>query len=283
MGIPATEYVLADILQEAVDSIKADLTILDDIFPAVDDDILQKIKTLFQTEEFTISIGYPTAWVGTPAYIIVLDEEEEEDIYIGSSEHYEGLQDSDLIAVTDEIIYNSAPTNKRELYLANYPITTNDFDLKIDGNSLSSTDYILYYQSGVIVLNTPLSGGEQVTVSYKYYPYYKGTGDTNVISNYKIECWYKNAEVVVWLFNVAKYWLLLSRTDLAGNYGLLTQKLSASGLQPITDFYPQRVFRRQIILTTEANHNWTNRYDILRNIFVTHADGTQDNLRPGND
>ena len=282
MGIPATEYVLAGTLQEAIDTIKADLTILNDIFPAVDDDILVKIKALFQSAEFSVSIGYPTNWVGTPTYVILLDEEEEEDIYIGSSEQYSGLLDSDLIPVTDELIYNSAPANINLLYLANYPVTTNNFDIKVDGVSLTTNDYLLTAQSGVIILNVLLSGTEHITASYSYYPHYTGTGNTNMNSNYKIECWYENAEAVVWLFNIAKYWLLLSRTDLAVNYGLLTQRLSATGLEPIAEYYPQRVFRRQLILTTETKHTWTNRYDILRNIYVTHADGTQDNLRPGN-
>lgn len=284
MGIPGTEYVLIDILNSAISIIKNNLDIIDDIFVDVSDDKIQEIKDWISDEDTEIktSINYPIDWQSTPTFVILLDREDESDIVIGSSESEPGLNRDTLIDVTDEVIYNSAPNNTDTLYLEHFPVLPDTFLLTIDGNLVPETEFVLHSIQGKIVLNTPLTGGENVKATYQYFPFYESSGDSYFQSIYRIECWAANGEPVLWLFNIAKYWLLLKRTELANTYGLITQQLSASDLQPITDFYPQRVFRRQLILVTKHRNSWLNRYEILENIYVNHADGTTSILRPGN-
>jgi hypothetical protein len=83
-----------------------------------------------------------------------------------------------------------------------------------------------------------------VTYTYKY----TAQEQMEVIyeSNYRLECWANNGDLVVELYHIIKWALLSGRGDLIEGTDLFNQRLSGADFEPTPNFFPEFVYRRAL-------------------------------------
>jgi len=266
MGISNTEYILRDYIEKAIDTVKNDLTIIDDIFDDLSDTDRDKIKDYFANKNILVTIGYPRDAQSLPEYVILLGEEEESVKSLGDNETEPYLDSDRLISITNETLDTN---NYIDYYTDFYPIDSGSLIVYRDGVMVDGNEYNLEWKEGKIVFFNKQPDTVTITADYKYYPEYEQEGRTTFEEYYKIECWDNNAESVVWLYGVAKYFLLLYRAyDLADQWGFRLQTLMGQGLEPVTEYQTQFVYRRALIMNLSRDNTWIKRLSILKNISV---------------
>ena len=92
--------------------------------------------------------------------------------------------------------------------------------------------------------------------------------------NLRVACWTLNANLTVWLANIA-LWGLLREREALNEQDLVEQQLSMSDFEPLPQWFPDFAYRRDIMLA--ANYTATVHVTIppLREIEVT---GTMDDI-----
>jgi hypothetical protein len=64
--------------------------------------------------------------------------------------------------------------------------------------------------------------------------------------NYRIETWTNNAELTLYLYDIAKWNLLRHRTYLETSWGLVRQRVSGGDIVPQPEYYPEFVYIRAL-------------------------------------
>lgn len=77
----------------------------------------------------------------------------------------------------------------------------------------------------------------------------------NMEATYRIECWSDNGDLTAYMYTLAKYALLVTRTEMISN-GILLPKISAADLEPVPDYFPIFVYRRALMISFQ----YENRY-----------------------
>lgn len=77
----------------------------------------------------------------------------------------------------------------------------------------------------------------------------------NMEATYRIECWSDNGDLTAYMYTLAKYAMLVSRTEMISN-GLLLPKISAADLEPVPDYFPIFVYRRAMMLSFQYENKY---------------------------
>ena len=65
-------------------------------------------------------------------------------------------------------------------------------------------------------------------------------------NSHRIECWSNNAELTLWLYQIAFWNLLKFRTYFENSWGLYLQRLEGGDIMPQPEFYPEFVYIRAL-------------------------------------
>lgn len=77
----------------------------------------------------------------------------------------------------------------------------------------------------------------------------------NMEATYRIEVWSDNGDLTAYLYTLAKWAMLVSRTEMLSN-GILLPKLTAADLEPVPDYFPIFVFRRALMISFQYENNY---------------------------
>jgi hypothetical protein len=63
-------------------------------------------------------------------------------------------------------------------------------------------------------------------------------------NSHRIECWSNNAELTLWLYQIAFWNLLKFRAYLESSWGLILQRIEGGDIMPQPEFYPEFIYVR---------------------------------------
>jgi hypothetical protein len=78
---------------------------------------------------------------------------------------------------------------------------------------------------------------------------------TNMEATYRIECWSDNGDLTAYMYTLAKYALLVTRTEMISN-DILLPKISAADLEPVPDYFPIFVYRRALMISFQYENQY---------------------------
>jgi hypothetical protein len=184
-----------------------------------------------------------------PCICILLSNEEETEMGLGD---YGEDEDGNILQYTEELEVVStigADYSFPYIKLTNLPVvevtqitnTTLNTDIEPDEYYVEDPD------KGIIAIASGVAEhGDTVTVTYTYRQTVIEQMEVLYESNYRLEVWATNGDLTVELYHILKWALLSGRNALIENYDIFRQRLSGADFEPVTNMFPDFVYRRAL-------------------------------------
>jgi hypothetical protein len=239
--IPIVEDYLSELIESKLAYLKTNPNHVDRVL-GTSQVRLDRLKSYLQNNPIKVIKGYPRTSAELPCICILLSGEEEtqdglgnagESVDIDIRELTEGLSlESDsnpYVKLTQIPVYEVSKVVHNEL-----------------GIELDPYEYQLEPDKGILEIHSDVEPTDTFTVTYTYK--YTAQEQMEVIyeSNYRLECWANNGDLVVELYHILKWALLSGRGDLIEGTDLFNQRLSGADFEPAPNFFPEFVYRRAL-------------------------------------
>lgn len=253
--IPIVEDYLSELIESKIAYLKGNPNHIDRIL-STNQAKLNKLKTFIQSKPIKVIRGYPRTPAELPCICIMLSDEEETQEGLGD---YGDSIDLEVREWTEEVeVIDTVNADLPYPYakLTHAPVMEitriihNEF-----GTELHPSEYSLVADdSGRLAIAGGMAEhGDSLTVSYTYK--YSAEEQTRVLyeSNYRLECWASNGDLVVEMYHILKWALLSGRGDLIVGSDLFRQRLSGADFEPVPSFFPEFVYRRALKFWCQFN------------------------------
>lgn len=77
----------------------------------------------------------------------------------------------------------------------------------------------------------------------------------NMEATYRIEAWSDNGDLTAYMYTLAKWAMLVTRTEMISN-GILLPKISAADLEPVPDYFPIFIYRRALMMSFQYENKY---------------------------
>ena len=247
--IPIVEDYLSELIESKLAYLKSNPSHVDRIL-STSQVRLDRLKNFLQSNPVKVIKGYPRTATELPCICILLSGEEEQQIGLG--DYGEEAVDIEVKEFTEEVEVtdkHNAEFAVPYIRLTHLPVMAlskvvhNGLGIELD-----PSEYSLEVEDrGFVLLYTgDVEDGDSLTVTYTYRSVIQEQVSVLYESNYRLECWANNGDLVVELYHILKWALLSGRGDLIDGYDLFRQKLSGADFEPAPNFFPDFVYRRAL-------------------------------------
>lgn len=200
--------------------------------------------------------GYPRDPTYLPCICILLSNEDETQEGLGD---YGDSIDTDIREYTEEVEVVDSPSGKFAVPYARLThsalvsvskVVHNSLGIELDGSEYGVLDYDL----GFIELPSgDVEHGDTLTVTYTYKFVSQEYSRTLFESNFRLETWADNGDLVVEIYSLLKWALLSGRDHLGDDRDIFNQRISGADFEPAPNFFPEFVYRRALNFWCQFN------------------------------
>lgn len=242
--ITLIEDYLVVMMQDGLDYLKNNIDRIDKIIntPTPRPD---RLKEFLLKTPIKIVKGYPRTVAELPCICVLLSSEEESQETLGD---YDNDEDWSILTKTETVTVSATPDGQISIP---YFITDSKALVSVskivdsDGEEIASNYYeIMDASKGLVGLYVSATDGEELQVTFSYREVSMDMVQVLYESNYRLEVWAPNADLVVDLYHIVKWAFLFNRDKLVVDRGLFRQKLGGADYEPAPSFFPDFVYRR---------------------------------------
>ena len=217
---------------------------------------INKLEKFLATTPVKIIKGYPREPSQLPCICILLSGEEETQEALGNVDEYfqeRGTIESHRVVENEPAVLKATASGSLFAEVLEPIIAIIGVSFKDKhGNLVALPEGEFFVNPSFpyqVELCTPelLDVGDTVYLTYKYASINDEAFTRYLFeSNYRIEAWANNGDLVVDLYHLAKWALLSGRDYLASEKLLFQQKVTGADFQPAPNFFPEFVYRRAL-------------------------------------
>lgn len=244
--IPLIEDYLVTSLSDSFSYLKRNINSLDRII-SVPNTRVAKLKNVLANTPIRIIKGFPRTPADLPCVCILLSNEEETQEGLGD---YDNDDSSNIITVTESanvIAVEGAVLAIPHLSLGNFPIVGITKMTTQGGAPIPPFEYeVEDPDRGLVSMYGPFGDGESVNVTYQYRKTSTDLVEVMYESNYRLEVWAPNGDLVIDMYQLVKWAMLYNRDNFVTNLGLFRQRMGGADYEPAPSFFPDFVYRRAL-------------------------------------
>jgi len=242
------ESLLEKILKESLKRFKQTPDIIDEVFRHFNPEVVSRFKQSLVSDKdnIVITMGFPRPNTHIPTYCIMLGGEQEQVEGIGNVQDEEIGQSDDTLSVNAELSADGTIT----IFSPIYSVTGVSYSgVPVDEFVLVDKD------KGIVrVIDSAYVEGDVLTLEYKP-SIASGNGATLFRSQYRVESWSNNGDMVVCMYHLAKTMLLQNKYQFLQE-GILQMSLSGADFEPMPQYMPEFVYRRALIIDLTDEMSW---------------------------
>lgn len=256
------DEVLSTLINNALQSLKSDQTVLDRVFMNARDSVRAELKNYIAQNSIQVTRGYPQDPTRLPAYVIVLGSEREETEAFGS---FLGDEDdyTEITTYTETVKIQTSGTFTG-FTVTHRPIQ-NIVQILYGGIDQTAGGSIIDAQHGTVSFGTPDMNSKTATVQYQAITTSMELYGTLMNSQYRIESWSNNGDLTVLMYHLLK-WIVLSNRDALYTNGLFRVTIGGTDFEPVQLPTPLNIYRRALTIDMSSEARWEQKYNFISTI-----------------